>query len=94
MSRARAPAFCAVCGAAIPAQARACPGCGADERTGWSESTESDALDLPDEEFDYEGFVEKEFGGGVPHKGKPLFWWIVAVGLLAVMVCLVLKNHF
>jgi hypothetical protein len=36
----------------VPAGARACPACGADARTGWSEDTLYDGLDLPDEAFE------------------------------------------
>ena len=45
-----APEQCAQCGEDIPPNARACPGCGADERTGWREQSIYDGLDLPDEE--------------------------------------------
>ncbi len=49
------PAVCPVCGEAVPGGARACPGCGADERSGWDEeATRYDGLDLPDEVFDDE----------------------------------------
>lgn len=47
-----APEECAQCAEAIPPQARACPGCGADERTGWREQSIYDGLDLPDENSD------------------------------------------
>ena len=43
------PEECANCGAAIPRHAKACPGCGADERIGWREESPYDGLDLPDE---------------------------------------------
>ena len=36
----------------MPAGARACPACGADGRTGWSEDTLYDGLDLPDDAFE------------------------------------------
>lgn len=46
------PETCPVCGAAVPRNARACPECGADERSGWNEDdTRCDGLDLPDEAF-------------------------------------------
>ncbi len=47
------PSECPVCGAAVPRTARACPECGADERSGWNENdTRYDGLDLPEEAFD------------------------------------------
>lgn len=49
MNRRRAPSTCAQCGADIPPKARACPECGADERTGWDEQSVYDGLDLPEE---------------------------------------------
>jgi len=40
---------CPVCGEEVNADALACPGCGSDDETGWSEETAYDAADLPDE---------------------------------------------
>lgn len=82
------PEICPNCGAEIPPNARACPGCGADEKTGWSEEAEAEGLDLPEETFDYEDFVKREFGGGknpVP-RGIHWFWWVVAVLILAAFL--------
>jgi hypothetical protein len=78
------PENCPNCGADVPRNARACPECGADEDTGWSEAARTDGLDLPDENFDYDDFVQREFEGkrAVP-RGVPWFWWIVAL-LLAL----------
>ena len=47
---------------------KACPECGSDEQTGWSEESASEGLDLPEEKFDYDDFVQREFGkkGPVP----------------------------
>lgn len=46
------PAVCPVCGEVVPRDAKACPGCGADERTGWNdEGTRYDGLDLPDSAY-------------------------------------------
>jgi uncharacterized membrane protein YvbJ len=39
---------CPVCGEAVQADALACPGCGSDDETGWSEEAAYDDLDLPD----------------------------------------------
>ena len=44
------------------ADAKACPECGSDEQTGWSETAHAGHLGLPDEEFDHDEFVKEEFG--------------------------------
>jgi len=48
----------------------------ADEQTGWSEEAHASGLNLPDENFDYDGFVKREFGGKspVPHG---IHWFLV-----------------
>jgi hypothetical protein len=84
----RPPAVCPVCGEDVPPKSLACPECGADERSGWKEdAADYDGLDLADEEFDYNEYVKNEFGGG---RAKPanekLLWWLVAIGLLIVLV--------
>ncbi len=79
------PEFCPNCGAEVPPRAKACPACGADEHTGWSEEARGGGLDLPDEEFDYDEFVQREFGtqkSPVP-RGVHRFWWLVALAVLA-----------
>jgi predicted nucleic acid-binding Zn ribbon protein len=77
-SREPAPAECAVCGADIPPHARACPACGADERTGWRESSIYDGLDLPDE--------DDETAPKRPrHGGLPWYWWLVGVLVLVAL---------
>ncbi len=43
----RPPGDCPNCGETVPAGATACPHCGADEFTGWSEETYLDGVDLP-----------------------------------------------
>ncbi len=75
----------------MPRGALACPGCGADERTGWSDRADSqrtaDRLGIPDDEFDYDEFVKDEFGrqtdSRAKTKGVSWLWWAVAVGLAA-----------
>ena len=81
--RSRPPDECPNCGAAVPRNARACPGCGADEETGWSEAPAAPELDLPDAEFDYDAYVEREFGGGGPKpRGIGWVWWVAAILVL------------
>ncbi len=86
------PAICPHCGTRVPAQAKACPECGADEQTGWSEAARADGLDLPDENFDYEEFTKREFGGAsATPRGLHWFWWLVALGLVAGLLLLWLR---
>ncbi len=81
------PEVCPQCGALVPPRARACPECGSDEQTGWSERAQAQRLDLPDDEFNYDEFVQEEFGGSGRKPVKPhgikWLWWLVALGLLA-----------
>ena len=80
------PEICPNCRAEVPRQAQACPTCGADEDTGWSESVTSSGADLPDASFDYDDFVRREFGAqrNLP-RGIGWFWWMVAVVLVVLM---------
>jgi uncharacterized membrane protein YvbJ len=86
------PETCPNCGADVPRNARACSECGSDETTGWSEQAKYDALDLPDDSFDYDEFVKQEFG---PKKslatGRKFFWWIAAIIVLVMFIILLLK---
>jgi RNA polymerase subunit RPABC4/transcription elongation factor Spt4 len=76
------PFTCPACGAEVPAKAKACPECGSDEKTGWSENTIYDGTGIEDpKEFDYEDWKRRELGsrGKVPRMFW--IWWLVAVGL-------------
>jgi hypothetical protein len=85
------PTECAQCGAEIPPRARACPGCGADERTGWREQSVYDGLNLPDDETD-------DDTRSAPRSSRPrdrLAWYwvltIIAVLLLLIVSALGLR---
>ena len=83
------PETCPNCGAELPPKARACPECGADEKTGWSEAASADGLDLPDEKFDYDDYVKHEFGGQSPvPRGIQWYWWVIALVVLAAVLAL------
>lgn len=78
------PEICPNCGAEVPPNAKACPECGSDEQTGWSEAAETCGLDLPDQHFDYDDFVKREFGGKTPvPRGIHWLWWLIALLLVA-----------
>lgn len=88
------PFECPICGNRVPAKAKACPSCGACDKTGWNEdATAADGLDLPDEDFDYDKFTQEEFGTPRKRQGIKLVWWITAVVLLVLMVGLTIYNR-
>lgn len=90
MSRRPTPPTCAQCGADIPPNARACPHCGADERTGWDEVSLYDGLDLPDDDVDGASERLKAGDGG----GVSAFWKLVGVVVvLAVITAFVLGRR-
>lgn len=81
------PETCPNCGAEVPPNAKACPECGSDEQTGWSEQARYDGLDLPDEHFDYNDFVKREFGGGRPlPRGIHWVWWVLAIFVVVALI--------
>ena len=85
------PFTCPVCHEEVPANAKACPECGACEKSGWSEEARYDGLDLPDEAFDHDEFVSAEFGTTPPKATLPKHWWWVAVVLLGAFVWMILS---
>ena len=81
-----APEICPVCGEEVPGNARACPECGADHNSGWREDAETrDALGESADDFDYDAFVEAEFGTGPKPRGIRLVWWITAIVVFAAL---------
>ena len=89
----RSPEICPNCGAEVPRNARACPECGSDENTGWSEDAKADGLDLPEENFDYDQYVKREFGGETPvPRGIHWFWWVIALLIAALFLTFWLRR--
>jgi uncharacterized membrane protein YvbJ len=86
------PDICPNCGAEVPPKAKACPECGSDEETGWSEEASASGLDLPEEKFSYDDFIKREFGTKSPvPRGIGWLWWIVAVTVLLLFLYLWVK---
>lgn len=91
MNSFKPPGQCPVCGEWVPRGVAACDDCGACERSGWkTESSSYDGTDLPDENFDYDDFIRREFGvstsPGSASLSKEQFWRLVAAILLVVIV--------
>src|SRR5271169_3190467 len=84
---------CPVCGKDVPAKAKACPHCGACDKSGWNEEMSIyDGIDLPDGDFDRE--ISPEEGIRHPYRlrGKRLIWWITGVVLTLVILYLIFAN--
>lgn len=80
------PEICPNCGAEVPSGAKACPECGADEETGWSETARYEELGIPDESFNYEEFVQREFEGKKPKRKLQIVWVIAAILLIVSLL--------
>jgi zinc-ribbon domain len=80
------PATCPNCGATVPPKAKACPECGSDEKTGWSDSAHADNLGIPDDNFDYEEFLKDEFGGRPKPRDIHWVWWLTALLLVVLFL--------
>jgi hypothetical protein len=86
------PETCPNCGADVPSKAKACPDCGACEATGWSDEARTDGLGLPDDSFEYDDYVQKEFGPPkLTPRGIHPVWWVVAILLIAALLGFVLR---
>ncbi|EEF61360.1 zinc ribbon domain-containing protein [Pedosphaera parvula] len=85
-----APEICPNCGAEVPPNAKACPGCGSCAETGWSGEAHASGLGLPDDNFDYDDYLEREFGKSKPvPRGMSRFWWVIAVLILALILAMI-----
>jgi len=85
--------ICPACGATVPAKAHACPECGSDEQTGWSDETFYDGTGIEDsEEFNYEAWRRSELGHAPQRSSRQWLWWAVAVLMLALLAWFLLLR--
>jgi hypothetical protein len=76
------PTECPVCGESVPRDAKACPECGADERSGWNEDdARYDGLDLPGAAFDDEA-PSGSSARPSPQRGATGWFWLLVAGIL------------
>jgi hypothetical protein len=84
-----------VCGEWVARGALACDGCGACGKSGWKQDP-TDGLDLPDQDFDYDDFVAREFGQEGPRRALPTrqkFWrWVGLATFLALVLGYLLAS--
>ncbi len=85
--------ICPDCGAEVRVGSRGCTRCASeratktwDTRKSWEQDEAYDGTGLPEEDFDYESFLDEEFGGGKRRTGREWFWWGTAVVVLAALV--------
>ena len=81
--------YCPNCGTELSPADRACPECGSDEATGWSQSAYCENLGIPDpdEEFDHDEFVASEFGHADKKTSRPrLVWVFVTIAIIAILL--------
>jgi hypothetical protein len=96
MSRAFVPPTeCPVCGETVPRDAKACPGCGADERSGWNvDDARYDGLDLPDDAFDddeadgHDAAPARSSARKPARRGTTGWFWMLVAGVLLVLFIL------
>lgn len=84
--------ICPSCGREVRVGGK-CPGCAKKRKPApvrksrsWDQDSGHDGLDLPDEDFDYDEFVGREFGG-MPHKAICVkwYWWLLGMLMLVLM---------
>lgn len=95
--------ICPECGAEVRVGSKGCAKCASQQATkkwdddaeakprrpkkSWEQDEVYDGLDLPEDEFDYDEFIEREFRGGRRHKpSQGWLWWGVGVVLLIAFV--------
>ncbi len=78
---------CPICGEEVPRRAKSCPGCGACEKSGWSENRYLDGVDLPGEDYG-----AGQLSNGTKSTTMQRFWLVVTVLILVAMALLTLRG--
>ena len=94
--------LCPECGADVPVGSKACQACGprkmakrmnrkkkkaSRRRRSWEQDSCYDGLGLPEEDFDYENYVAREFGGKRHRRiNIAWYWWLTALVLLVLFI--------
>lgn len=86
---------CPGCNRYVPISPTGCPHCRPPKpkprkkttKHSWQQDPGHDGLDLPDEDFDYDDFVAREFGRK-PHRqtGVKWYWWCLGVAILVLWI--------
>ncbi|PAW66089.1 MAG: hypothetical protein B9S38_14150 [Verrucomicrobiia bacterium Tous-C4TDCM] len=92
--------LCPGCDKEVAVGSRACPYCNPPQKarkrpkpvasrskSSWHQESTAEGLHLPDEDFDYDDFVAREFGRK-PHRriGIKWYWWLTALILLVLII--------
>ena len=79
--------ICPVCSEDVPRNAKACPSCGACEKSGWNEDDDYlDGIDLPDEDYTTGRPLEERPRGSRKDVITQRFWMVVAAIVLIAML--------
>ncbi len=90
--------ICPGCGTELKVGVNGCPKCSKPTRRkkrpkkkeapkSWEQDSTYDGVSLPDDDFDYDEFVAREFGKA-PHRKVPIqwYWWVTAIVLLFIVI--------
>ncbi|HEY3901149.1 MAG TPA: hypothetical protein VGM54_21240 [Chthoniobacter sp.] len=83
---------CPICGAEVPRRAKACPDCGACEKSGWSENRYLDGVHLP--EWDERSSSPRRLGYGESKNARQWFGIVVAVLIVIAFVVMTLRSNW
>ena len=96
--------ICPGCGREVRIGPAGCPHCPQPKRRkpkspptkrSWEQDPIYDTLELPDNDFNYEEFVEREFGNK-PHRkiGVAFRWWALGLGLILLWLIVAATGWF